>query len=95
MHLNGQVFENICAPTGTRLWEVRIPLPGNQYVDFFRDFETESSPLILSAFVSTVERGITACLARGAEAEHQAEVLQMRPAEMYYTARAGAKSTAA
>ncbi len=98
MNLDGQVFENFCTPLSKRLWEVRIPLPDDQYVDFFRDFETETSPLILSAFVSTVERGITACLARSAEAASAAEVLQMRPAELYYTARAaagGAKSTAA
>ena len=48
---------------------MRIPLSESQYVGFFRDFETESSPLILSAFVSTVERGITRCLARDSKKE--------------------------
>ncbi len=100
MCLDGQVFENFSSQLAERLWEVRIPLADSQYVDFYRDFETETSPLILSGFVSTVERGIVRCLARGLEekASREAEAMRMRPAELYYTATAaaagGAKSVA-
>jgi UDP-GlcNAc:undecaprenyl-phosphate GlcNAc-1-phosphate transferase len=68
MKLDGQVFENLGSNDGARLWELRIPLPESQYVTFFRDFEAESSPLVLNAFVKTVERGILNCLANAVEA---------------------------
>jgi UDP-GlcNAc:undecaprenyl-phosphate/decaprenyl-phosphate GlcNAc-1-phosphate transferase len=100
LNLDGQLFENFSSRDSKRLWELRISLPDAQYVDFFRDFETETAPLVLSAFVGTVERGITRCMARSLEerASQEAEAKHLRPAELYYTARAaaagGAKSGA-
>ncbi len=93
LSLEGQTFENFRSSDAGRLWELRIPLPDSQYVGFYRDFETEASPLIVSAFVSTVERGITRCLARGMEerATRQAElVVRRRPVEVYRTRAAAA-----
>jgi hypothetical protein len=91
--VDGQMFENFGSYDAKRLWELRIPLPEGQYVGFFRDFETETSPLVLSAFVSTVERGMTRCLARGIEegAGREAElVVRRRPVEVYRTRAAAA-----
>jgi UDP-GlcNAc:undecaprenyl-phosphate GlcNAc-1-phosphate transferase len=91
--VDGQMFENFRSHDAGRLWELRIPLPDSQYVGFFRDFETETSPLVLSAFVSTVERGVTRCLARGIEegASREAElVVRRRPVEVYRTRAAAA-----
>jgi len=91
--VDGQMFENFGSYGAKRLWELRIPLPEGQYVGFFRDFETETSPLVLSAFVSTVERGIARCLARGIEegASREAElVVRRRPVEVYRTRAAAA-----
>jgi hypothetical protein len=72
---------------------LRIPLPEDQYVGFYRDFETVASPLVLSAFVSTVERGVTRCLARGLEAKARSGaelVVRRRPVEVYRTRAAAA-----
>jgi UDP-GlcNAc:undecaprenyl-phosphate GlcNAc-1-phosphate transferase len=91
--VDGQMFENFGCYDAKRLWELRIPLPEGQYVGFFRDLETETSPLVLSAFVSTVERGITRCLARGLEegGSREAElVVRRRPVEVYRTRAAAA-----
>jgi UDP-GlcNAc:undecaprenyl-phosphate GlcNAc-1-phosphate transferase len=88
LSLDGQTFENFGSHDAKGLWELRIPLAEDQYIGFFRDFETASSPLVLSAFVSTVERGVTRCLARGLEARAQrgAElVVRRRPVEVYRT----------
>ena len=89
LNVDGQVFENFGSQASNRLWELRVPLPDGQYVDFYRDFETETAPLILSAFVGAVERGVTGCLARciQAQATPEGEVVRMR---LYYTARAAA-----
>jgi len=64
MNVEGQTFEDFEFRSGERLWELRIPLPGKQYVRFFRDLETEVSPLVLSSFVTAVERGMKDCLQR-------------------------------
>jgi UDP-GlcNAc:undecaprenyl-phosphate GlcNAc-1-phosphate transferase len=93
LNLDGQMFENFGACDAERLWELRIPLPDSQYVGFFRDFHSEASPLILNAFVSTVERGISRVLARGMEerASRKAEVVvRRRPVEVYRTRAAAA-----
>jgi hypothetical protein len=91
--VDGQTFENFGSYDGGPLWELRVPLPEAQYVGFFRDLGTEASPLVLSAFVSTVERGITRCLARNVEARasRKAEVVvRRRPVEVYSTRAAAA-----
>jgi UDP-GlcNAc:undecaprenyl-phosphate GlcNAc-1-phosphate transferase len=93
LSLDGQLFENFSARDDQRLWELRIPLADAQYVDFFRDFETEMNPMVLSEFVSTVERGISRCMARCAEARasQEVEVITVRHrTEIYYPARAAA-----
>jgi hypothetical protein len=92
LSLEGQTFENFGSHDAGRLWELRVPLPDSQYVGFFRGFETEASPLVLSAFVSTVERGITRCLARGIEERTSREtvIVRRRPVEVYRTRAAAA-----
>lgn len=92
LSLDGQSFENFGSNHAGQLWELRIPLPNSQYVGFFRDFETEASPLIVSAFVSAVERGITRCLARGLEerATREAVTVRLGPVEVYRTRAATA-----
>ncbi len=93
LNLDGQTFENFGSYDAGRLWELRIPLPDSQSVGFFRDFHSESSPLVLNAFVSTVERGISQVLARGMEerASRKAEVVvRRRPVEVYRTRAAAA-----
>jgi UDP-GlcNAc:undecaprenyl-phosphate GlcNAc-1-phosphate transferase len=94
LRLDGQVFENFGSQAAVkRLWELRIPLSDSQSVDFFRDFETEMSPLVLSAFVGTVERGVMRCMARSMETRtvRETEVVKIR---RYYTAKAAAAGSA-
>src|SRR5579863_1422506 len=91
--VDGQTFENFGSYDGGPLWELRVPLPEAQYVGFFRDLGTEASPLVLSAFVSTVERGITRCLLRDVEARASRKtevVVRRRPVEVYRTRAAAA-----
>ena len=85
MSVGGIVFEDSKRGKGPE-WQLRIPLSRAQYVNFGRDFGSEVNPLILSAFVSTVERGLKEVVARS-----KPEVIPM-PAvrELVYMANAGA-----
>jgi len=58
MSVAGVVLEDWTGWNARPLWQLRIPLNGNQYINFFRDFEGHLDPLILSAFVGCVERGL-------------------------------------
>ena len=84
MHVNGKVFEEQSSVANGRIWQVRIPLPRSEYVNFFRDFTAEMDPLILSAFVTAVERGLTAWLSAP-----KVEVVRMPATPHAYAAAAG------
>ena len=94
MSVNGTVVEDFGAHDAKGVWELRIPLPDAQYVTFFRSLDSEASPLILSALVNSVQRGLRTSLEKGAG---EPEVVRIpAAAELYYTARAtagGAKVT--
>jgi UDP-GlcNAc:undecaprenyl-phosphate GlcNAc-1-phosphate transferase len=92
MSLNGTLFEETRGHNANRHWELRIPLPGGDYVNFFQDFGAETDPLILSQFVNAVERGVTQWLAA-----QPPEPIRVPAPQMYYTAAAApaAKSRAA
>ncbi len=82
MSLEGRVFEETCIGPAKPRWQLRIPLSNSQYVNFSRDFDSSMNPLVLSAFVEAVQRGLEA---RTAE---ETEVLRMpaTSAGHYYTA---------
>jgi UDP-GlcNAc:undecaprenyl-phosphate GlcNAc-1-phosphate transferase len=63
MNVAGKVFENSTPSTGP-VWQLRIPLQESQYINFYRDFNSELNPIILGAFVSTIERGMKGTLVR-------------------------------
>jgi hypothetical protein len=44
-------------------WQLRIPLPEGQYINFHRDFESELSPVVIGSLVRTVESRVTEKLA--------------------------------
>jgi UDP-GlcNAc:undecaprenyl-phosphate GlcNAc-1-phosphate transferase len=84
MSLNGTVVEDFGAHDAKGVWELRIPLPEAQYVTFFRSLDSEASPLILSALVNSVQRGLRTSLEKGAAPE--SEVVRIpASAELYYT----------
>lgn len=87
MSLCGQAFEEISGDTTKPRWQLRIPLPNSQYVNFARDFDSDMNPLVLSAFVEAVQRGLA--VKSGASA---AEVLRMpaAPSGRYFTSAASA-----
>jgi UDP-GlcNAc:undecaprenyl-phosphate GlcNAc-1-phosphate transferase len=58
MSLSGRIFEDACAGPAKPRWQLRIPLPNSQYVNFYRDFDSDMNPLVLSAFVEAVQRGL-------------------------------------
>jgi hypothetical protein len=55
------VLERFATPAVAHLWQLRIPLAGSHYINFFRDCESHMDPVILNAFVEAVERGLQAC----------------------------------
>ncbi len=86
LSLNGKLFEDLHSDASTPRWQLRIPLPDSQYVNFYRGFDSEMNPLVISAFVEAVQRGLEARAAGSA-----LEVIRM-PAgpELFYAAGAGA-----
>ncbi|MGD0135454.1 MAG: MraY family glycosyltransferase [Bryobacteraceae bacterium] len=60
MSLSGRVFEETSLDSAKPRWQLRIPLPNSQYVNFSRDFDSDLNPLVLSAFVEAVQRGLEA-----------------------------------
>jgi UDP-GlcNAc:undecaprenyl-phosphate GlcNAc-1-phosphate transferase len=73
MNMAGTVLEDWTGWNARPLWQLRIPLNGSQYINFFRDFEGHLDPLILSAFVGCVERGLKV---RAVQHESKAQTLQ-------------------
>jgi len=58
MYMDGLVLEEHGAECrGT--WQLRVPLPGGEYVNFFRDFDRNVDPVVLSAFAACVETALT------------------------------------
>ena len=92
LSMDGRVFEDLtAAPTSKSKprWQLRIPLPGSQYVNFSRDFDSEMNAMVLSAFVQAVQRGL-----EGRVAARAAEVIRMPASpEIYYAASAAATVT--
>lgn len=91
MSLSGTLFEDFhcdAATVSSPRWQLRIPLPDSQYVNFYRGFDSEMNPLVISAFVEAVQRGLEA---RTAVLKMEVEVIRM-PAgpERFYTAGASA-----
>jgi UDP-GlcNAc:undecaprenyl-phosphate GlcNAc-1-phosphate transferase len=86
MSLRGRVFEDLHPSTSSAAprWQLRIPLPDSQYVNFYRGFDSKMDPLVISAFVGAVQRGLEA---RSCAAE--VEVIRIPTApDLYYAAGA-------
>jgi len=83
MSLSGKIFEDLAADNKPR-WQLRIPLPDSQYVNFFRGFNSDMSPLVISGFVEAVQRGLEARAAAQALGVIQMPV----PPELSYAAAA-------
>jgi UDP-GlcNAc:undecaprenyl-phosphate GlcNAc-1-phosphate transferase len=83
MSVDNAVFEELASHGLNRIWQLRIPLPSGDYINFFRDFSSEMNPLILSAFVTAVERGFAAWLAA-----RENELIQMSTVPLAYSATA-------
>jgi UDP-GlcNAc:undecaprenyl-phosphate/decaprenyl-phosphate GlcNAc-1-phosphate transferase len=87
MTVNGMVLEDFGTHDAKGVWELRIPLPDAQCITFFRSLESPVGPLILSALVTSVQRGLQGALNKAAVREP--EVVRIpAAAELYYTARA-------
>jgi len=88
LSIQGCVFEEVGQNNSHRLWQLRIPLAGGEYINFFCDFSMEMDPLILNQFAAAVERGLNAWLAA-----QQPEPVRMPAAQLYYTATAVGTTT--
>jgi len=57
--LHGKIHEISFQPSDETLrWQVRVPLPGNQYINFERGIASDLSPFLLNGFVRAVETGL-------------------------------------
>ena len=84
MSVAGMVFEESSGWTNRPVWQLRIPLADSQYINFVRDFDAHLDPLILSAFVNSVERGVKRTIA-----VYEPEVERIKaPAQLVYAASA-------
>ena len=65
MKIGGRIYEEISpAPSGdSAVWQLRIPLPDSQYVNFYRDLKTEMHPIALNGFAEIVQKGLLATAA--------------------------------
>jgi len=87
MSLDGNVFEEISPRRSKSSWQLRITLAHGQYVNFSREFDSNLNPLVLSAFVEAVRRGLER---RGAEPALEPLRMPAASSELYYTAAASA-----
>lgn len=63
MKIGETIYEQIApAPQNNVAWQLRIPLPGGQYVNFYRDLDSEMHPVTLSNFAEIVQKEITVWL---------------------------------
>ena len=53
--LNGTVFESPVS-SAVPMWQLRIPLPNKQYVNFYRSVDAFMHPLVLTLFSQSTER---------------------------------------
>jgi hypothetical protein len=83
MSVNGAVFEDFATHGGAKLWQLRISLSPSQYVNFFRDHDSETDPVVLSAFADAVEHGlrVSAPLAWNCTALHDHTLANLAAAE--------------
>jgi len=87
MNYCGRLFEDSCSGPAKPRWQLRIPLPDSQYVNFYRDFDSDMNPLVLSAFVEAVQRGLEA---RGAAQTTEVILMPAGPGRYYNTTAAAA-----
>lgn len=85
MSLGGRQFEAASSGPVKPRWQLRIPLPDSQWVNFYRDSDSNVNPLVLNAFVEAVERGLEA-----RSAPLPADLNRMPPGTEHYQTRAAA-----
>lgn len=86
MSINGIVFEDFPVLATTRQWQIRIPIGNSHYINFFRDFDSDMNPVILSAFVSSVEAILKRVVG---DAQKEPLKIPATSAALYYSAKAG------
>jgi UDP-GlcNAc:undecaprenyl-phosphate GlcNAc-1-phosphate transferase len=91
MNVGGELLESVCDPDAKALCEVRITLVNAQYVTFFQGANSLASPLVLNAFVESVQRGLDSSIENSRKQEAGA-VRMPAAAELYYTASAAGGS---
>jgi UDP-GlcNAc:undecaprenyl-phosphate GlcNAc-1-phosphate transferase len=90
MSVAGTVWEESTCWSSKTFWQLRIPLTGTHYINFYRDFNKQIDHLILSAFVDCVSRALQENLAGE---EHAVTPVAAR-AELVYAASAVATGAA-
>jgi UDP-GlcNAc:undecaprenyl-phosphate GlcNAc-1-phosphate transferase len=85
------VFQDSIRLSSGPVWQLRITLSETEYVNFFGDLNTNSdiNPLILSAFVKCVERGL-----KQSARKSEPETIPMQPASVLVYAAGAERSRA-
>jgi UDP-GlcNAc:undecaprenyl-phosphate GlcNAc-1-phosphate transferase len=64
MKIGDAIYERMDpASPNAVVWQLRIPLPHGQYVNFYREIESAMHPITLSNFAEIVQKALTAWLA--------------------------------
>jgi UDP-GlcNAc:undecaprenyl-phosphate GlcNAc-1-phosphate transferase len=63
-------------------WQLRVPLPDRQYVNFYCDMQTALHPVVLGSFGQTVERVLTARLAEFQQQQEEQHTMSAVVAEV-------------
>lgn len=87
MNVAGIILEDWTGWHAKPLWQLRIPLAGTQYVNFFRDFEAHLDPLVMGAFVTSMKRAL-----KESSAKYEPRIAE-HDGKLVYAASAGGDST--
>jgi hypothetical protein len=96
----GRLFEELHTDTTAAQprWQLRIPLPDSQYVNFYRGFDSQMDPLAISAFVQAVQSGLkTRALTVASDTPAVDEALVtgvIQMPERFFAAKAAVQATA-
>lgn len=87
MSLCGRMFTDAYSGPAKPRWQLRISLPDSQWVNFYRNFDSEMNPLALNAFVSAVQRGLARSTVQDTNSSRRPPA-----SERHHTAAAGQSS---
>ncbi|PWU02353.1 MAG: hypothetical protein C5B51_20895 [Terriglobia bacterium] len=66
LNVGGQSLDTLDAAAARSRWQLRISLPGSQYVNLYQDYDREMEPTALAGFARILQNSLTARFAKPA-----------------------------